>query len=120
MDKNYVENRKLECVQLMGYRVFKEIFLEKNPEFVNKIVNECLEVIKKERDSEIADTSSVKSIVTMLVNPKTSFVFMFLGWIGSLLQTADGLEETFIEAGGMLLKRLVQKNFGAKDFGGNR
>ena len=82
MDKNYVENRKLECVQLMGYRVFKEIFLEKNIEFVNKIVTECLEVIKKERDSEIADTIAVKSIVTMLVNTKNPFViYVFrLNW----------------------------------------
>ena len=82
MDKNYVENRKLECVQLMGYRVFKEIFLEKNIEFVNKIETECLEVIKKERDSEIADTIAVKSIVIMLVNTKNPFViYVFrLNW----------------------------------------
>jgi hypothetical protein len=67
MDKNYVENRQLECVQLMGYRIFKEIFLEKNPEFVNKIVSECLEIIKKDRDNETSDAIAIKKIVIMLV-----------------------------------------------------
>lgn len=83
MDKNYIENKKVLSVKLLGYKLFKEIFLEEK--LKNKIIEECLKLIKIEREGGRIEVINVKNIISMLVkiefNIKIKYNILDRTWI---------------------------------------
>ena len=80
MDRNYVEQKRLEPIKLLSYRIFVEVFLE-DKETLDRFQRQVLGMIRNERESLSIDRFLIKNLLRMLVN-------IFYTYI--LITTLDG------------------------------
>lgn len=67
MDRVYVKNNKVDEVQDLGLKLFKELVVHHVP-IKNHLTSTLLDMVAKERRGEIVDRGAVKSICQMLMS----------------------------------------------------
>ncbi|EGR29244.1 hypothetical protein IMG5_160430 [Ichthyophthirius multifiliis] len=67
MDSNFVQPKKLQPIQVLGYDVFKRQFLITKYNMYNKIMEIVFSIIQKERNGESINSSQIKHIVLILI-----------------------------------------------------
>jgi len=72
MDKNYVAKQCINPIKIMGYQIFKKVFLD-DPLLRRKLITELLILIRQERDGFKIDRMLIKNLLIMLVSHILNF-----------------------------------------------
>lgn len=98
MDRVYVKNNKVDEVQDLGLKLFKELVVNHNP-IKTHLTSTLLDMVSKERRGEIVDRGSVKATCEML---------MALG-IKTRTVYEENFEQPFLEVSGEFFRMESQQ-----------